>query len=56
MPRAAPRGAALNGGGPPGATMKRTVVGLLCAAVLLSQAAERAIEKEVVVRATLDEA
>ena len=30
--------------------------GLLCAAALLLQAAERAIEKEVVVRATLDEA
>ena len=36
--------------------MKRVVAGLLCAAVLLSQAAERAIEKEIVVRATLDEA
>ena len=36
--------------------MKRVVAGLLCAAALLSQAAERAIEKEIVVRATLDEA
>ena len=36
--------------------MKRVFAGLLCAAALLSQAAERAIEKEVVVRATLDEA
>ena len=36
--------------------MKRVFVGLLCAATLWSQAAERAIEKDVVVRATLDEA
>ena len=36
--------------------MKRVLAGLLCAAALLSQAAERAIEKEIVVRATLDEA
>ena len=36
--------------------MKRVFAGLLCAAALLSQAAERAIEKEIVVRATLDEA
>lgn len=36
--------------------MKRVFAGLLCAAALLSQAAERAIEKDVVVRATLDEA
>ena len=36
--------------------MKRVLVGLLCAATLWSQAAERAIEKDVVVRATLDEA
>ena len=36
--------------------MKKVFVGLLCAAALLSQAAERAIEKDVVVRATLDEA
>ena len=36
--------------------MKRLFVGLLCAAAMLSQAAERAIEKHVVVRATLDEA
>ena len=36
--------------------MRSVFAGLLCAAALLSQAAERAIEKEVVVRATLDEA
>lgn len=36
--------------------MRRVFAGLLCAAALLSQAAERAIEKDVVVRATLDEA
>ena len=36
--------------------MKKLSVGLLCAAALLSQAAERAIEKDVVVRATPDEA
>lgn len=36
--------------------MKKVFVGLLCAAAVLSQAAERAIEKGVVVRAMLDEA
>ena len=36
--------------------MKQMLVGLFCAAALLSQAAERVIEKDVVVRATLDEA
>ena len=36
--------------------MKRLFAGLMCTAALLSHAAERAIDKHIVVRATLDEA
>jgi|GEM_PF-3391129 len=36
--------------------MKRLFAGLFCAAALQSQAAERVIEKDVVVRAKLDKA
>ena len=48
MLKALTRAAAPHEDGPPqGATMKQMLVGLFCAAALLSQAAERVIEKDV---------